>query len=40
MIVVGIKCRWRKVWKIGKNKVVMGVGMLGLQFGRHEVVGP
>lgn len=29
MIVVGIKCRWRKVWKIGKNKVVMGVGTFG-----------
>lgn len=29
MIIVDINCSWRKLWKIGKNKVAMGMGMFG-----------
>lgn len=38
--IVDINCSWRKLWKIGKNKVAMGMVCLGLQLRRHEVVGP
>lgn len=40
MIIVDINCSWRKLWKIGENKVAMGIVCLGLQLRRHEVVGP
>ena len=29
MVIVDINCSWRKPWKIGKNKVAMGMGMFG-----------
>ena len=29
VIIADIKSRWRKDWEIGKNQVMMGVGMFG-----------